>query len=315
MISCLRPWFSTLFRNVNFRNLSFKSDEHSRIPISFETLNPYVKNVEYAVRGPVPSRALEIESELINGSTHWPFEKLIYTNIGDPQNLGQLALTFPRQLLALCSYPALISDSNLMFPNDVKNRAQFILDSIGSFGGYTHSLGLSFIRDNVESFLSKRDGYKSTSSTIILSDGASKIISVILSCLNNVYDSPSGVMIPIPQYPLYSACLSYYGLIPIPYYLDEDSHWGLNLEELRISLLRVKGKCVPRALVVINPGNPTGQCLDSNQQEEIIEFSIKNNLLLLADEVYQDNVYDNTVRWSSFRKCFLKNQVNNGEAK
>ena len=66
-------------------------------------------------------------------------------------------------------------------------------------------------------------------------------------------------MIPVPQYPLYSATLSEYGAYPIEYYLDEDNNWGLNINELERSLNESKDRCEPRGIVVINPGNPTGK--------------------------------------------------------
>ena len=282
----------------------------NRFPLTIENLNSNIKHVEYAVRGPIPSRALEIESELrLNPCSH-PFNELIYVNIGDPQNLGQLPLTFPRQLLALCAYPTLISeDHSNAFPNDVKQKAKYLLEDIGSFGGYSHSLGFPYVRKNITRFLDKRDNI-SVNSTIILSDGASKIINVMLSCLCGKLDSfLNGVMIPIPQYPLYTASLAYLDLIPIPYYLHEDSCWGLCINDLHNSLKSYTDTCKPKAFVVINPGNPTGQCLDVGQQVEILRFCHQNDLLLLADEVYQDNIHDVDVRWHSFRKILVENQV------
>lgn len=71
--------------------------------------------------------------------------------------------------------------------------------------------------------------------------------------------SSPGVMIPIPQYPLYSASLAEYGLEQVGYYLDEECNWGLSTQELERSLQEAQQTCNVRALVVINPGNPTGQ--------------------------------------------------------
>ena len=66
-------------------------------------------------------------------------------------------------------------------------------------------------------------------------------------------------MIPVPQYPLYSATLSEYGAYQIEYYLDEDNNWALNTDELERALNESKNHCVPRGIVIINPGNPTGK--------------------------------------------------------
>ena len=293
------------------KSFSLGEQNTYRKPLTVDNLNPNVKKVEYAVRGPIPMRALEIEDELkLNPNSH-PFDKLIYVNIGDPQNLGQPPLTFSRQLLALCTYPSLLSgEFSHIFPNDVKSRARKFFEHLGSFGGYSHSIGYPLVRKSVSDFISKRDEIHSDS-TVILSDGASKIIQVLLSCLGNGGNSfPNGVMIPIPQYPLYSASLSYLGLRSVPYFLQEDSLWGFDIDKLTESLKTCQDVCRPRALVVINPGNPTGQCLSYSQQKEIIGFCHENNLLLLADEVYQDNIYDKNVNWTSFRKVYLENQVN-----
>ncbi len=66
-------------------------------------------------------------------------------------------------------------------------------------------------------------------------------------------------MIPVPQYPLYSATLSEYGAHQIGYFLDEDNNWALNIDELERAINESKERCVPRGIVVINPGNPTGK--------------------------------------------------------
>lgn len=71
-------------------------------------------------------------------------------------------------------------------------------------------------------------------------------------------------MIPIPQYPLYSAVISELGAIQVNYYLDEENCWALNVNELRRALREAKDYCDPKVLCIINPGNPTGVCLTSS---------------------------------------------------
>lgn len=117
---------------------------------------------------------------------------------------------------------------------------------------------------------------------------------------------PSGVMIPIPQYPLYSATLAEFGLSQIGYYLNEENKWGLDISELDRALNESRRTCNPRVLVVINPGNPTGQVLTRANIEDIIRFAYKNRLFLLADEVYQDNVYDKDSAFHSFKKVMTE---------
>ncbi|PKA64024.1 Alanine aminotransferase 2, mitochondrial [Apostasia shenzhenica] len=92
-------------------------------------------------------------------------------------------------------------------------------------------------------------------------------------------------------------------LCVVPYYLDEATGWGLEVSELKKQLedARSKGLAV-RALVVINPGNPTGQVLAEENQREIVEFCKEEGLVLLADEVYQENIYVEDKKFYSFKK-------------
>lgn len=68
----------------------------------------------------------------------------------------------------------------------------------------------------------------------------------------------TGVMISIPQYPLYSAALAELGAVQVNYYLNEEKCWSLDISELQRSLDEARGHCNPRVLCIINPGNPTG---------------------------------------------------------
>ena len=79
-------------------------------------------------------------------------------------------------------------------------------------------------------------------------------------------------MVPIPQYPLYSATNSEFNAHQINYYLDEENNWNLDIGELERALSEAKENCLPRALVVINPGNPTGQVLSRQCMEVSMIF-------------------------------------------
>ncbi|KAL5995803.1 hypothetical protein ACLOJK_025873 [Asimina triloba] len=112
-----------------------------------------------------------------------------------------------------------------------------------------------------------------------------------------------GILCPIPQYPLYSASIALHGGTLVPYYLDEATGWGLEISEVKkqLEVARSTGLTV-RALVVINPGNPTGQVLAESNQREIVEFCKEEGLVLLADEVYQENIYADDKKFNSFKK-------------
>merc|ERR1711974_181118 len=117
-----------------------------------------------------------------------------------------------------------------------------------------------------------------------------------------------GVMIPIPQYPLYTAALALNDARAVEYYLQEDQSWGVNVDEMRAAVHKARSEGTDlRALVVINPGNPTGQCLSRENMEETIRLCYDEKLILMADEVYQNNVFDKETRpVVSFKKAVLE---------
>lgn len=92
-------------------------------------------------------------------------------------------------------------------------------------------------------------------------------------------------MIPVPRFPLYTALIAEFDFYPIGYYLNENNFWELKIEELQRAYNEAKEHSYPRVMVVINPGNPTGQVLTRENVVEIIKFAYKNRLFIFADEV------------------------------
>ncbi|XP_067935095.1 alanine aminotransferase 1-like [Watersipora subatra] len=274
--------------------------------LTVDTMNSNVKEMQYAVRGPIVGLAAEVESELENGQDK-PFKEVVRANIGDCHATGQHPLTFLRQVLALTVYPDLFKDPN--FPEDAKLRANLVLDSCKgrSVGSYSESSGLKNVRKHIAEFIERRDGYQADMNHVFTSTGASEGIKTILHLLNCDIDGKKpGVMIPIPQYPLYSATLVEYAMPQIQYYLDEENHWSLDMAEMQRAIDEARSTCNPRAVVVINPGNPTGQVLSRQNIESIIKFAHKERLVILADEVYQHNVYDPACEFHSFKKVLTE---------
>ena len=264
--------------------------------------------MEYAVRGPIVARAGAIEAELKQGSKK-NFDKVVKANIGDCHATGQKPITFIRQVLALVTYPDVLMKSP-EFPEDAKKRAKRILDACkgGSIGSYTESPGLLVIRQDIAKYIGDRDGYPSDPNDIAMSTGASDGIKSILTLLltGKGGAEKAGIMIPVPQYPLYSAAISEFNAYPIPYYLDEENHWSLEVSELKRALSEAKPNCQPRAIVVINPGNPTGQVLTKQNIQDVIKFAHENKLFILADEVYQHNIYAKGSQFFSFKKVLME---------
>jgi len=259
------------------------------------SLNENVVRAEYSVRGTLYKAA---QARAREG------KEVIYTNVGNPQGLGQKPITFFRQVLALVSYPEMLSRPELarLFPADAIARARKYLSVVpGGTGAYQDSQGNAFVRSEVAEFILKRDGQQVDPSNIFLTDGASMGISL---CLQVTIRGPrDGILLPIPQYPLYSASVRVLGGEGIGYFLDEEKGWGLNISELERAVVEARAKgIVPRALVVINPGNPTGSCLTAENIREVAIFCRNEGIVIFADEVYQENVYNSAKPFVSFRK-------------
>lgn len=275
-----------------------------------ETINPQALKAEYAVRGEIPRKAHQIERELEHGA-HLPFESVVWTNIGNPQQqpiLGQKPLTFWRQVAALTEYPALLdmepSVRDAMFPVDVQQRAKELLHSFGSMGAYTNSRGNELVRQHVVDFLHRRDGYVEDIDNVYLSAGASAGVQLLFQ----VFFAPGkdAVLIPTPQYPLYSAASALYDVEPVFYELRSNHQWDIDLDQVREQITKARAVGVnPRAIIVINPGNPTGSCMTQEDIEQVIELAYNEDLIIFADEVYQDNVYQDERPFISFRKVLL----------
>ncbi|KAM7406665.1 hypothetical protein PAMP_001030 [Pampus punctatissimus] len=261
--------------------------------LTMETLNPQVKAVEYAVRGPIVIKAGDLERRLQQGVKQ-PFTEVIKANIGDAHAMGQQPITFLRQVVALCCFPELMDSPS--FPDDAKQRAKRILQDCGgqSLGSYSASQGVECIRQDIADYITHRDqGVPSDWNNIYLTTGASDgIMSILKLLVSGEASSRTGVMIPIPQYPLYSAAISELGAVQINYYLDEANCWALDIEELQQAYLTAKQHCQPRVLCIINPGNPTGR-----------QFFINPAGIF---QVYQDNVYSSNCQFHSFKKVLFE---------
>ncbi|KXN91547.1 putative alanine aminotransferase, mitochondrial [Leucoagaricus sp. SymC.cos] len=277
-------------------------------PLQKESLNPAILNVQYAVRGELAIKAEALRDQLKSDPASLPFDKVISSNIGNPQQKGldQKPITFARQVAALTEWPALAELAPGVFPPDVVARAQELIREIGSIGAYSHSQGVPFIRKNVAKFIEQRDGYPADPNNIFLTAGASAGVSLLISML--ISNAKSGVLIPIPQYPLYTATLAQFSGAPIPYYLDEASGWSTSVESIESALKEALAKGIePKALVIINPGNPTGALLEESIQERLVKLCEEHSLVLLADEVYQVNLHKcETHSFTSFKKVVSK---------
>jgi aspartate/methionine/tyrosine aminotransferase len=272
------------------------------------TVNQNIIEMEYAVRGPIPARASELKKQ---------GRSIIFCNIGNPQALGQQPITHYRQILSLIEDPGRLERERLLkklpadpavaaMADEVLDQAQSILAAMESgMGAYTESRGPAFIREGIARFIDRRDeiaagkGVPANPDHIFLTNGASESVKYVLEML--ISGPGDGIMIPIPQYPLYSAAIKKLGGVQVNYYPDEEADWNLETTMLEEALAGAqKAGVVVKAIVVINPGNPTGAILSEESQREVIAFAARHGLAIIADEVYQENVYDG--RFISFAR-------------
>ncbi|CAM9111062.1 unnamed protein product [Discosporangium mesarthrocarpum] len=273
------------------------------VTLDGSSVNSKVVEAKYAVRGNVLNHAAKLEKKLADGED-LPFEKVVACNIGNPHALLQAPLSFHREVLSLCLSPWLIETHPNLFGEDVVERASMYLKSLrGGVGAYTSSQGVPAVREEIAAFIEERDGHPAYPDRIFLTNGASEGVRFILSCLLRGAGYKDGLLTPIPQYPLYSATLTLLGGTLVPYHLDERADWGVKMENLKASLeeARAEGTTV-RGLVVINPGNPTGNLLAEDQMRDVIQLAVDEKLVLMADEVYQSNIWKKNTTFVSFKK-------------
>jgi len=196
-------------------------------------VNSNILQMEYAVRGPIPKRAAVLEKQ---------GKKIIPCHIGNPQALGQVPMTYLRQVLSLVEDPAKIERERQLkslfeenpysdlgdedfISEDILQISEEILAASGTgMGAYTASKGHLFIREAVAEFIDQRDGYRpgkgipADSESIFLTTGASQGVYFVVDLL--IAEKNDGIMIPIPQYPLYSAAIKKVGGVQVNYYPD-----------------------------------------------------------------------------------------------
>eukprot|EP01043_Picozoa_sp_COSAG02_P004638 COSAG02_NODE_122_length_35306_cov_98.280967_37_plen_199_part_00 len=185
---------------------------------------------------------------LASGDTSLPFDEVILCNIGNPQSVGQKPFTFFRQVLAGCMYPDLVDSGAL--PADAAARVQKILGGMaGGVGAYSGSKGVDSIRESVADYIQRRDGgERQDIENIFLTSGASEGIKTIMQLATR--DGSDGILIPTPQYPLYSATVTAIGGAPLGYSLIEKTGWKLDPKEITALCAQArKDGITPRCLV------------------------------------------------------------------
>ena len=205
-------------------------------------------NVCYDIRGPVLSHAKRMEEE---------GHKIIKLNIGNPAAFGFEA------------------------PDEI---TQDVIRNMNKASGYTESHGFFEPRKAIMHYTQQKKINNVDVDDIIIGNGVSELIVMVMQGLINNDDE---VIIPKPDYPLWTAAVTLAGGKPVHYVCDESSDWFPDLKD-------IESKITPktRALVLINPNNPTGALYSNELLEGFIEIARKHNLIIFADEIYDKVIYD-----------------------
>jgi len=216
-------------------------------------LKPIVKssklaNVCYDIRGPVLDKAREMEEE---------GHKIIRLNIG---NIAAFGLEPPDEIV------------------------QDMIRNMPHAAGYTDSKGMFAPRKSIVHYTQEKLIHGVTVDDVYLGNGASELIVMSINALLNDGDE---VLLPAPDYPLYTAAVALSGGTPVHYLCDEQSGWMPDIAD-------IKKKITPntKAIVVINPNNPTGALYPTSVLQEIVEVARVHQLIVFADEIYDKTLYD-----------------------
>ena len=163
-----------------------------------------------------------------------------------------------------------------------------MLATLPTAHGYSDSKGIISARRAIVSRYEQEPGFpRFTPDDVFLGNGVSELITMVMQAL---LDQGDEVLIPAPDYPLWTAMTSLAGGTPVHYVCDEDNDWQPDLEDIR-------SKVTPqtKAIVIINPNNPTGAVYSREILEGIVQIARENGLLLLSDEIYDRILFDDAV--------------------
>jgi alanine-synthesizing transaminase len=211
-------------------------------------------NVCYDIRGPVLDRAKQMEDD---------GQHIIKLNIGNPASFGFDA---PEEIL------------------------QDVIHNLSDASGYCDSKGLFAARKAIMHYSQEKHIRDVQMEDIYIGNGVSELIVMAMQALLNNGDE---VLVPAPDYPLWTAAVVLAGGTARHYICDEQSGWLPDLDDIR-------SKVTPntRAIVIINPNNPTGALYPDELLREIIEIARQNHLIIYADEVYDKVLYDGATHTS-----------------
>jgi alanine-synthesizing transaminase len=213
-----------------------------------------LSNVCYDIRGPVMERSKQMEEE---------GQRIIKLNIG---NLAPFGFEAPEEIQ---------QDVILNLPNS---------------SGYSDSKGMFAPRKAIMHYTQSKNIKGVGLDDIYIGNGASELIVMSMQGLLNTGDE---VLVPAPDYPLWTAAVTLAGGTPRHYICDEANDWMPDLADMRSKITKHT-----RAIVVINPNNPTGALYSDEMLKEIIQIAREHQLIIFADEIYDKMLYDGATHTS-----------------
>ena len=162
-----------------------------------------------------------------------------------------------------------------------------VIRNLPTAQGYGDSKGLYSARKAIVQYYQSKGIHGATVNDVYIGNGASELITMSMQALLNDGDE---VLVPMPVYPLWTAAVTLSGGKAVHYLCDEEADWYPDLDD-------IKSKITSRtkAIVIINPNNPTGAVYSKELLEQIAEIARQNNLLIYADEIYDKILYDGAV--------------------
>jgi alanine-synthesizing transaminase len=205
-------------------------------------------NVCYDIRGPVLQEAKRLEEE---------GHRITKLNIGNPASFDLLA---PDEIL------------------------QDVIHNLGNCQGYSDSKGVYSARKAVMQYSQQKNIKDVDIEDVYLGNGVSELIVMTMQALLNNGDE---MLIPAPDYPLWTASVSLSGGNPVHYLCDEEDEWQPSIADIESKIT-----ANTRGIVVINPNNPTGAVYSKEILLQIVDVARKHNLIIFADEIYDKILYD-----------------------
>jgi alanine-synthesizing transaminase len=187
-----------------------------------------------------------------------------------------------------------IGDPNIFDFAPPKHMIEAVYQAmLDNYNGYSPSPGTAEARESIRR-QAERSGIKDVRD-IIVTHGASEAIEL---CLTALLEKGDNVLLPQPGYPLYSSIMAKLDAVVNPYYLNEEDDWNLDVADIES---RINDRT--RAIVVINPNNPTGAIYPKETLLQIIELARKYDLVLFSDEIYDKLLFDNNTYTSMGSLC------------